>query len=607
MNRKKSITMMLVSLIIFISGFLLTGAIYSEAASPTPPKGDSGWKLVFDDEFDGTSLDTTKWSYNYPWGNTHNHRAYCAPENVSVANGLLRIKAENKRHPKAPQTVKSDGKTLSLDYTSGAVNTKGKFGITTGYIEGRFKMPGTTGFWPAFWTLNTTGEWPPEIDILEILCHAPNELHTNYHYGPSWDNKWSFYTKKTVADLSKDFHTFAVEWAPGYMKWFLDGVQVGNTFTNSEWIAQAQNMYLIINLAIGGWESNPDSTTVWPSYYECDWVRVWQKTGDGTFGNPGFESGSLSPWTTWNDAAASANNARTGIYSLGLGNGPASAEQVVSVLPDTTYTFSGYGKVPEGQEALIGVKGYGGPQLTSSIRSTSYSKGRVTFTTGSSNTQATVFFYHASGTGYCYGDDFELTAVSSITPSVTRTPTVTPASTRTPTPTPTPTKDSSYIISGYIDADFSYSASAAPVVKSGFVIELAGKYYNAVTDSTGYFELGIPAQALECDFRISKQGFLSRTISNVNITGDMKLSIAGEPIKIWAGDMVVKGVQDNAINMADIIEIARSFNTYKGNPAFNSAVDINKDNSVNMKDIVIIAAHFNSASSSYPEIAFRSI
>ncbi|MDQ2086826.1 glycoside hydrolase family 16 protein [Herbivorax sp. ANBcel31] len=266
---KKIVSLMLV----FITSISLVvpfvGVHVSANQNPTPPHGDSSWELVFSDEFEGTSLDTNKWSYNYPWGNTHNHSAYCVPENVSVSDGLLRIRAENKRHPDAPEGVDHDGWHY-LDYTSGAINTMNKFNFTTGYIEGRFKVPSTRGFWPAFWTLNAHTGWPPEIDILEVLCHAPNELHTNYHYGPSWDNKWSHYGHFTTNDLSRDFNTFAVEWAPNYMMWYLNGEQVGTAFRDREWIDQAQEMYLLINMAIGGWEYLPDDSTQWPSYFECD-------------------------------------------------------------------------------------------------------------------------------------------------------------------------------------------------------------------------------------------------------------------------------------------------------------------------------------------------
>lgn len=253
------------------------GTILDPDSITTPPNVNDGWSLVFNDEFEGTSLDTSKWNYNYPWGNTHSNSAYCAPENVSVSDGLLRIKGENKRHPDAPTTTTTPDGTYSLDYTSGAVNTKNKFNLTTGYIVGRFKLPGTKGFWPSFWTLNSDSGRPPEIDIFEVLCHEPRELHTNYHYGYSMDNKWSHYNKQTVADLSQDFHIYAVEWDTEYIKWYLDGKQVGTTFKDTQWISQAKNMYIIINLAIGGWESDPDSSTDWSSDFECDWVKVWQK------------------------------------------------------------------------------------------------------------------------------------------------------------------------------------------------------------------------------------------------------------------------------------------------------------------------------------------
>ncbi len=239
----------------------------------TAPDLSDGWGLVFSDDFDGTSLNTKNWNYNYPWGNTHTNRAYCAPENVSVANGVLKIKGENKRHPNAPATINTYDGTFSLDYTSGAINTDGKFNFTAGYIEGRFKIPGTLGFWPSFFTLNSNGGRPPEIDIFEILCHEPTALHTNYHYGSSK----SHYYKQTVVDLSKDFHTYAVEWDSEYIKWYLDGKQVASAFRDSQAIAAAKDMYLIINLAVGGWETDPSSSTDWSQGFECDWVRVWQK------------------------------------------------------------------------------------------------------------------------------------------------------------------------------------------------------------------------------------------------------------------------------------------------------------------------------------------
>ena len=250
-----------------------------EIPLPRPLRNDPGWELVFYDDFDGTELDLTKWSYNYPWGQTHNHRAYMSAENVRVEDGVLKLVAENRRHPDAPQTIVHVGETYSLDYTSGVVTTKDKFEFTYGYIEARLKVPATKGFWPAFWTLNSEGGWPPEIDIMEILTKEPDVLHINYHYGPSWDRKWSFYQKFTFFDFTQDFNTFAVKWTPSEMAWYLNDVLIGKKFYEQNWIAQLKDNYILINLAVSGWGGDPDETTQWPGVYEIDWVRVWLLEG----------------------------------------------------------------------------------------------------------------------------------------------------------------------------------------------------------------------------------------------------------------------------------------------------------------------------------------
>lgn len=235
-----------------------------------------GYKLVFDDEFDGDTLDTTKWGYNYSWGHSHNHAGWCVPENVIVEDGVLTLKGENVQHPDAVGKQGTfNNKKYDIIYTSGAINTHHKYNFTYGYFEARLKMPVGKGMWPAWWMLKDG--WPPEIDMLEILCSKPQMLHVNYHYGPAWNQEKSH---EQVLDLgfnaSEDFHTYGFEWTPTYMKYYVDGVQVGHAFTDKSAISQATGMYMILNLAIDGWDGTPDETTEWPALYQCDYVRVWQ-------------------------------------------------------------------------------------------------------------------------------------------------------------------------------------------------------------------------------------------------------------------------------------------------------------------------------------------
>lgn len=237
---------------------------------------DEDYKLVFDDEFDGDTLNTNNWGYNYSWGHSHNHAAWCVPENVIVKDGVLTLLGENKQHPDAvDKNGRFNNKDYPIVYTSGAVNTHHKFNFNYGYFEARIKAPKGKGMWPAWWML--TDGWPPEIDMLEILCSKPNKLHVNYHWGPSWDKERS---SEGVPDLgfdsSEDFHVYAFDWTPDYFKYYVDGKLI-RTFTDKSAIAESRNMYMILNLAIDGWDGAPDSTTVWPAEYKIDYVRVWQK------------------------------------------------------------------------------------------------------------------------------------------------------------------------------------------------------------------------------------------------------------------------------------------------------------------------------------------
>ena len=235
------------------------------------------YKLVFDDEFDGDTLNTKNWGYNYSWGHSHNHSGWCVPENVIVKDGILTLRGDNEQHPDSvgKQYTFSNQKA-DIMYTSGAVNTAGTFRFNYGYFEARMKMPTGKGMWPAWWMLKDG--WPPEIDMLEILCSRPNQLRVNCHYGPAWNSERSH---EQVIDLgfnsSEDFHTYGFEWTPKYMRYYVDGVQVGHDLTTKEALDQCTNMYMILNLAIDGWDGKPDGTTVWPAEFQCDWVRVWQK------------------------------------------------------------------------------------------------------------------------------------------------------------------------------------------------------------------------------------------------------------------------------------------------------------------------------------------
>lgn len=158
-------------------------------------------------------------------------------------------------------------------------------------------------------------------------------------------------------------------------------------------------------------------------------------------------------------------------------------------------------------------------------------------------------------------------------------------------------KSEGYKLSGYVNTDFT---SKAPDIRAGFEVEIMENGISAMTDSAGYFELAnVPESKTGYTISISKAGYLDRELKNVVVSCDTSLSEKDSPISIWAGDISVGGKQDGAINMKDIIEIAKAFNSSKGDGRYNEDYDFNKDGAVNMFDIIIVAKHFNTTSLSY--------
>jgi beta-glucanase (GH16 family) len=169
-------------------------------------------QLIFDDEFDGTSLDLTKWYRCYPWADEDigctNRPPYDLEwywdHNVSVSDGMLQLSAKKR-------------KQQGYKYTSGMVVTGGSstlppgFTFLYGYMEMRAKFPPGKGMWPAFWLLPADGSWPPEIGATDWQGGTPAIDYATVHWGEN--NSSSGTSFDTGVDLSAGFHTYGVELA----------------------------------------------------------------------------------------------------------------------------------------------------------------------------------------------------------------------------------------------------------------------------------------------------------------------------------------------------------------------------------------------------------
>lgn len=241
---------------------------------------------VWQDEFDqpiGSAPDATQWSYDLGdngWGNAEKQNYTNSRENSFIAD----------------DPAATDGRALVIravqtpagGYTSARLKTAGKYTVAYGRIEARIRIPLGQGVWPAFWMLGASiGEvgWPQcgEIDILEALGHTPHKAHGTLH-GPGYSGQHGISKAITLpgdVSLADDYHVYAVEWSPGRIEWFLDGISY-HVLTpaalpqGTKWVFDDAPHFLILNVAVGGyWPGYPDETTKFPQEMRVDYVRVY--------------------------------------------------------------------------------------------------------------------------------------------------------------------------------------------------------------------------------------------------------------------------------------------------------------------------------------------
>ena len=254
------------------------------------------WRLVWSDEFDGTSIDSSNWTHevNCDGGGNQEQQCYTdSAENSFVTDGMLNIMAKPSTNGEA------------LPYTSARMVTKNQADFTYGRFEMRAKLPFGQGTWPAFWMLSTDevyGTWPKsgEIDIMEAVnlkeLGADGEVERSivgtlyYGDGVPDENRQFDSTGKTFdlldgSNPADDFHTYAIEWQEGEIRWYVDGYlystqRMSELNINSRGVVQGlkhkgwyaeffdfltgdletdwsaapfdQDFHMILNLAVGG-------------------------------------------------------------------------------------------------------------------------------------------------------------------------------------------------------------------------------------------------------------------------------------------------------------------------------------------------------------------
>lgn len=226
-----------------------------------PRTDDSRWELVFSDEFDGPTLDLSKWVPQNAALVKNDESQFYTPDALSFRDGSLVITARRRE---------MGGRA----FTSGLIESRARFYQAYGRLEIRAQIPKGTGLWPAFWTLPESGRWPPEIDVMEAKGQFPRRIYTYHHWGPL-EQRWSSGGAHELGpDYTAGYHVYRADWFPDRIEWSIDGAKVLTVYTN----VPHEPFYILINLAVGGaWLGQPNETTPFPSEFKVDYVRWYRK------------------------------------------------------------------------------------------------------------------------------------------------------------------------------------------------------------------------------------------------------------------------------------------------------------------------------------------
>jgi beta-glucanase (GH16 family) len=278
-----------------LKGSLLAAAVALFAISssiPTRPAEAEGWVITFEDDFDGPSLDKTKWFTRYIYNNgkmdhfNDERQRFRENGNHVFKDGILNLVAMKP--------------TKKGNYPSGMIRSRQTFRY--GYFEARIKMPPGKGLWPAFWLNSDYDEngklsWPPEIDIMEYapnrVTEHPNMVHSNValskpnkqggewlYSDPDFDKKFHFY--KAPDDLTQDWHVYGLLWdTDDTATVYLDGKKLWQR--KYRWVykdgREAGPAHILINLAVGGrWAgAGGIDNSAFPASLQVDYVRVCKR------------------------------------------------------------------------------------------------------------------------------------------------------------------------------------------------------------------------------------------------------------------------------------------------------------------------------------------
>lgn len=252
-----------------------TEAITIPTTGFTSPTSYTGMTLLWEDNFDGSTLNAANWTHetgtgSNGWGN--NELQHYRSENTTFQDGHLIITAKEESFN-------------GSDYTSSRIISKDKFEFRYGRIDIRAALPQGQGMWPALWMLGANFEtvgWPAcgEIDIMEKVggTGKENEIHGTVHWQNAGENANFGRSTNLATNTTNQFHVYSIEWNSTSIRWMVDDVEYNVVDTTPAELDEfRRSFFFIMNVAVGGtWPGNPSASTAFPQHMIVDYFRVFQ-------------------------------------------------------------------------------------------------------------------------------------------------------------------------------------------------------------------------------------------------------------------------------------------------------------------------------------------
>lgn len=271
-----------------------------------PKKGEvdmNKFQLVWSDEFEGTALDTSKWSYE--WWVTMRKGGYWHEDMVSVRDGNLVIKAEYIDHPLENRYYDKWHDQINFEpykagWYTGEIVSRDKYEQCYGYFEVRCILPAATGMWSAFWMMNEgvfnvdgSGQDGTEVDVFESFYYKDYQyggdyISTGIHYDgydPASHTGVALGKHYIHNDPYKEYNTYGVEWNKDEYIFYINGKETCRTSAGG--VSQNPE-YLLLSCEFAG-ENGVQSSDRhgtgkisltpaenWPAEFKVDYVRCYQ-------------------------------------------------------------------------------------------------------------------------------------------------------------------------------------------------------------------------------------------------------------------------------------------------------------------------------------------